>query len=115
MGNVSSGDVNFDGLERDRATYRGTPAPDFLRCRDPWFTPVAQQTGPDGLLYILDWYDRVHCYDAMLRRRRSADRPLGRLYRVRYGSGYRAAGRFDLARESDGQLVRRLSSPNIYF
>ena len=24
--------------------------------------PVAQKVGPDGCMYILDWYDRYHCY-----------------------------------------------------
>ena len=24
--------------------------------------PVVQKTGPDGCLYVLDWYDRYHCY-----------------------------------------------------
>ncbi len=24
--------------------------------------PVVQKIGPDGCLYILDWYDRYHCY-----------------------------------------------------
>jgi hypothetical protein len=51
----------------------------------------------------------------MLRRPRSADHPLGRLYRVRHDPTLRPAGRFDLAWESHGQLVQRLHSPNQYF
>src|SRR5262249_46325411 len=42
------------------------------------------------------------------------DRLKGRLYRIRYGNAPRAP-RFDLARERDEDLVRRLSSTNIYF
>ena len=38
------------------------PAPDFLTANDAWFMPVSQKTGPDGCLYVLDWYDRYHCY-----------------------------------------------------
>ena len=47
------------------ATARPTsarPRPDFLTANDAWFMPVSQKTGPDGCLYILDWYDRYHCY-----------------------------------------------------
>src|SRR5262249_723651 len=42
------------------------------------------------------------------------DRLKGRLYRVRYGESPRAP-RFDLAREDDANLIKQLSSPNIYF
>src|SRR5262249_23757756 len=38
----------------------------------------------------------------------------GRLYRVRYKDTPRA-GLFDLAKESDEQLIQRLHSPNVYF
>ena len=38
------------------------PRPDFLTANDAWFMPVSQKIGPDGCLYILDWYDRYHCY-----------------------------------------------------
>ena len=114
MGNVSYGAINIDGLDRNGATYRGTPFPDFMRCSNPWFTPVSQKIGPDGLLYILDWYDRNHCESDMLRMRRSAVEPFGRLYRVRHGE-YRSAGTFDLAHENDAQLIDRLHGPNSYF
>src|SRR5262249_1322029 len=75
---------------------------------------VAQKTGPDGCLYILDWYDRYHCYQDANRDPGGIDRLRGRLYRVRYKDSPRA-GRFDLAKESDDQLIGRLHSPNVYF
>ena len=43
-----------------------------------------QKTGPDGCLYILDWYDRYHCYQDASRDPHGIDRLKGRLYRVRY-------------------------------
>jgi putative heme-binding domain-containing protein len=76
--------------------------------------PVAQKVGPDGCLYILDWYDRYHCYQDANRDPAGIDRLKGRLYRVRYRDSPRAP-RFDLATEDDEALVRRLGSPNIYF
>jgi putative heme-binding domain-containing protein len=114
MGNIHGGCVNVDVLRRDGATYAATPAPDFLTAHDPWFMPVAQKTGPDGCLYILDWYDRYHCYQDAQRDPNGIDRQRGRLYRVRY-QNTPPAGRLDLARESDDQLIRRLSSPNVYY
>ncbi len=114
MGNVHGGAINVDVLSRHGATYRGTPAPDFLTANDAWFMPVVQKTGPDGCLYILDWYDRYHCYQDARRDSPGIDRLKGRLYRVRYRDTPRA-GHFNLAAETDEQLIARLASPNVYF
>jgi putative heme-binding domain-containing protein len=113
-GNIHGGCINSDVLIRDGSTYIGRAEPDFLTANDVWFMPVAQKVGPDGSLYVLDWYDRYHCYQDANRDAAGVDRLKGRLYRVRYGDTPRA-GRFDLAREADERLIQRLASPNIYF
>jgi putative membrane-bound dehydrogenase-like protein len=114
MGNIHGNCINVDVIERDGATYFARPAPDFLTANDAWFMPVSQKTGPDGCLYLLDWYDRYHCYQDARRDPEGIDRQRGRLYRVRYKDTPRAKP-FDLSRESDEQLIGRLHSPNIYF
>jgi putative heme-binding domain-containing protein len=114
MGNIHGGCINVDVLRRAGSSYLSNGEPDFLTANDAWFMPVAQKVGPDGCLYILDWYDRYHCYQDANRDPQGIDRLRGRLYRVRYQNTPRAPN-FDLARESDEQLVRRLASPNIYF
>src|SRR5262249_22256657 len=108
------GCINVDVLSRVGSTYISNGEPDFLSANDAWFMPVAQKVGPDGCLYILDWYDRYHCYQDASRDPEGIDRLRGRLYRVRYRNAPRA-GRFDLASENDDQLLRRLASPNLYF
>jgi putative heme-binding domain-containing protein len=114
MGNIHGGCVNVDVLRRDGSTYVSDGEPDFLTAHDAWFMPVSQKVGPDGCLYVLDWYDRYHCYQDASRDPKGVDRDRGRLYRVRY-KGTPPAGLFDLAREGDDQLIERLHSPNIYF
>jgi putative membrane-bound dehydrogenase-like protein len=114
MGNIHGGCINVDKLQRDGSTYFATGEPDFLTANDAWFMPVSQKTGPDGCLYILDWYDRYHCYQDANRDTNGIDRLKGRLYRVRYKDTARA-GEFDLAKESDEQLLERLNSRNGYF
>jgi putative membrane-bound dehydrogenase-like protein len=114
MGNIHGGCVNCDELTRDGSTYFAKPRPDFLTAHDQWFMPVAQKTGPDGCLYVLDWYDRYHCYQDAQRDPRGIDRLRGRLYRVVY-KGHKAAGKFDLGKESDEKLIERLHSPNVYY
>jgi len=114
MGNIHGGCINVDRLERHGATWRATPEQDFLTAHDGWFMPLAVRTGPDGCLYVLDWYDRYHCYQDALRDRDGVDRRKGRLYRIRHESSP-AVEKVDLAQESNDQLVARLQSPNAFF
>ncbi len=113
MGNIHQNAINVDRLERRGATYYATKALEFLEADDVWFMPVSQKTGPDGCLYVLDWYDRYHCYQDARRDPEGIDRLKGRLYRVRYRETPRRHG-FDLASESDETLIELLGSANIY-
>lgn len=112
MGNIHGGCINVDRIERDGSTYKGFGEDDFLTANDAWFMPVVQKTGPDGCLYILDWYDRYHCYQDANRDPAGIDRLKGRLYRVRYKDSPRTPKGFDLAKESCKQLGNRLGAKN---
>ncbi len=114
MGNIHGNCVNVDAIRREGSTYFATGEPDFLTADDAWFMPVSQKTGPDGCLYVLDWYDQYHCYQDANRDPEGIERAKGRLYRVRYKETPRAP-EFNLAKETDQQLIERLGSPNIYF
>src|SRR4029434_8552466 len=83
----------------------------FLLANDGWFMPVSQKTGPDGCLYILDWYDQYHCYQDANRDPGGIDRLKDLLYRVRYKDTPRAVN-FDLSKETDEQLSARLGAGN---
>jgi putative membrane-bound dehydrogenase-like protein len=114
MGNIHGGCINVDSLKRDGSTYFGSGEPDFLTANDQWFMPVVQKVGPDGSLYILDWYDRYHCYQDANRDPKGIDRLRGRLYRVRYKDTPRTQT-FDLSKQSDEELLQHLKSPNVYY
>ncbi len=113
MGNIHGSCVNVDRLRPKGSTYVASSEPDFLTANDAWFMPVSQKTGPDGSLYILDWYDQYHCYQDANRDPAGIDRLKGRLYRVRYKDTPRRAG-FNLAKRSDDELVASLGSGNGY-
>jgi putative membrane-bound dehydrogenase-like protein len=113
MGNIHGNCINVDVITRTGSSYRAVPAADFLAANDAWFMPVSQKTGPDGCLYILDWYDRYHCYQDANRDPGGIDRLKGRLYRIHYRDVPRRAG-FDLAKTSDGELIDMLASENVY-
>jgi putative membrane-bound dehydrogenase-like protein len=113
MGNIHGNCINSDELTRDGSTYFAKPRPDFLTANDAWFMPVSQKVGPDGCLYILDWYDRYHCYQDANRDPAGIDRERGRLYCIRYKNSPRA-GKFDFAKLTDDQLGALLASPNVF-
>ncbi len=114
VGNLHGGCINVDRLERDGATYLARGEPDLLTANDAWFMPVSLKVGPDGCLYVLDWYDRYHCSQDAIRDPEGVDRLRGRLYRLRYGDSPRQP-KYDLASERDDQLIARLARANIYF
>ena len=51
--------VNHDIIEFTGATPKAVEQPDFLSTTDLWFRPVDMQLGPDGALYIADFYNKV--------------------------------------------------------
>jgi putative heme-binding domain-containing protein len=114
VGNIHGGAINVDRLQRDGATYLAKGEPDLFVANDAWSMPVALKIGPDGCLYILDWYDRYHCSQDAARDPEGVDRLKGRLYRLRY-KGTPRAPKIDLANETDAQLIARLASGNIFF
>ena len=113
MGNIHGGCINSDRIERFGATYQAFGEPDFLTANDVWFMPVAQKVGPDGCLYVLDWYDRYHCYQDASADPKGVDRGHGRLYRIVHGK--RPTPRFeDLSKLTNAELIVALSDPNIF-
>lgn len=114
VGNIHGAAINVDRLQRDGATYLARGEADLFAANDAWCMPVALKIGPDGCLYMLDWYDRYHCSQDAARDPEGVDRLKGRLYRLRYQNTPRAS-KFDLAGEGDDSLIARLASGNIYF
>lgn len=76
---------------------------------DTWFRPVDIKLGPDGALYVADWYDGQVAH---LRSAEGAfDKSNGRIYRLQ-AKGAAPARFADLGRLSTAQLVELLKSDN---
>lgn len=114
MGNLHGSCINTDVLTRNGSTYKQTNDPDFLQANDAWFMPVAQRIGPDGCVYIMDWYDRYHCYQDANRDSPGLDRLKGRIYRISY-QNTPLAKPFDLGKASKEELIKHLSHPNVWW
>ena len=114
MGNLHGSAINRDTLTRDGSTYVQHNATDFIGANDDWFMPVSQKIGPDGCLYIIDWYDKYHCYQDAGRDPQGVDRSLGRIYRISYGDPP-PYPTFDLQKMSGPELIKLLGSPNVWW
>jgi len=118
IGNPVTGRVNHDRLEHHGSTYQAIEQPDFISCDDPWFRPVDVQVGPDGALYIADFYNCIigH-YEVPLTHPRR-DRFRGRIWRVVYrgpdGQAPAPVKPPDLRQASNDELVELLGHPNLW-
>lgn len=113
--------VHSDILSARGATYTGAGAlgkSEFLASRDSWFMPVFTTTGPDGALYVADFYRKIVEHPEWIREDFVDDHELfyagqdrGRIYRIVHGETEPAeAPRLD--RAGAAELVGRLSHPN---
>jgi putative heme-binding domain-containing protein len=68
----------------DRTVYR--KGPNLLESGDKAFRPVAAQFGPDGCLYVVDWYNKVISHNEVPRNHPERDKVRGRIWRIRHAS-----------------------------
>ena len=58
-------------------------AADLVTCDDPFFRPVGMTQGPDGCIYIVDWYNKIISHNEVPRNHPDRDKIRGRIWRVR--------------------------------
>lgn len=67
-------------------TVSGTHLEDFLTSEDDWFRPVNLEFGPDGCLYIADWYNKIISHNEVGTSHPDRDKTHGRIWRIRHES-----------------------------
>lgn len=100
-------------MHPDGAHWRLEKLPDFLTSADPWFRPVHIQFGPDGCLYIVDWYNKIISHNEVPRNHPERDKTRGRIWRVRHRDSLRREIP-DLTRVADADLLRHLAADNTW-
>lgn len=80
---------------------------DFLISSDPWFRPVSVHFGPDGFLYIADWYNKVISHNEVPRSHPDRDKTRGRIWRIR-PVALAAPARVDFTKMDDAAVVEHL-------
>jgi putative heme-binding domain-containing protein len=113
------GDVVMSRVLRTSMKMVGTtPVPkqekDFIISDDPWFRPVDIKLGPDGALYVADFYNRIIGHYEVPLDHPGRDRQRGRIWRITYKGkdaklDYQSK---DWSNSSLEQLLAGLSDPN---
>ena len=118
IGNVMTCRINRDSYVAHGSTRPGREEADFLSCDDPWFRPVDLQLGPDGAIYVADFYNRIIGHYEVPLDHPGRDRERGRIWRIVYTGGQAAAAavtpaEFNLETDTPAELVRKLGHSNI--
>jgi putative heme-binding domain-containing protein len=109
-------------LKPDGATFKARMGWNLLASDDEWVAPIDAQVGPDGHMWVIDWYNFIvqhnpqpagfttgkgNAYETPLR-----DKTHGRIYRVVYTKA-KSAPRVNLKDATPEKLVETLKHHNL--
>ena len=87
--------------------------PDLLTSEDDWFRPVNMEFGPDGCLYIADWYNKIVSHNELPTTHPDRDKSSGRIWRIRHVS-QKPCEVPDFYVMRTEELVAQLKSPSLW-
>ena len=93
----------------DQSSFRTHDIARPVTSDDRWFRPVDIKVGPEGALYVCDWYDQQ--VNHFRNHEGKIDTANGRIYRLK-GKGNKPRVPGDLSRLGAPELLGRLSDPN---
>jgi putative membrane-bound dehydrogenase-like protein len=113
-GNLLSNAVYWHKMTPKGSTFTAEHGGDLLISNDTWFRPVDCFQGPDGSVYVADWYDKRAAHLDPID---NWDKTNGRVYKIEYHgerpgvSRWHRAG-FNLREKTSAELVELLKHPN---
>ena len=107
MNNIHGQRLNMDVPERKGSGYVGKHGADFAFFNDKWSQVINLLTGPDGSMFLIDWYDKNQCHH---NDEKGHDRNNGRIFRIGYGT--KSWTPIDVAKLSDAELIKLVPSKN---
>jgi putative membrane-bound dehydrogenase-like protein len=110
MNNIHGARINRDVLKPSGSGFVGSHAPDFLMANDAWSQIVHLEYGPDGSVYMIDWYDKNQCHHNEVN---AHDRTNGRIFKFNHGQ--RIVSPFDLGKLKTEALVAMQTRPNEWY
>ncbi|MBI3465177.1 MAG: c-type cytochrome, partial [Planctomycetes bacterium] len=104
--------VVYSEVEPDGSSFKTKDLGHALVTKDTWFRPVDVKVGPDGALYVADFYEEriahLNHHDGQI------DKSTGRIYRVT-GVDAKPTPPFDLSKLATKELVALLGHENKWF
>jgi putative membrane-bound dehydrogenase-like protein len=110
-------------LKRDGSDFHSSNPFNLLASDDEWTSPIMAEVGPDGNVWMIDWYNYIvqhnptpigfrtgkgSAYESDLR-----DKKHGRIYRIVYDGS--SPNRFTLAGATPEKLVETLKHENMFW
>ena len=83
VANPITSKIQTIAMHRDGAYWKLAQLPDLITCDDPFFRPVGMTNGPDGCIYIVDWYNKIISHNEVPRAHPDRDKTRGRIWRVK--------------------------------
>jgi putative membrane-bound dehydrogenase-like protein len=112
-GNLLSNALYWHVLEPNRSSFTSHRGGDFLIANDTWFRPIDCLIGPDGSLFVADWYDKRAAHLDPID---NWDRTNGRIYKIAYrGAPAQPRVSWPLGEKSSRELVDLLRHPNVWY
>jgi putative membrane-bound dehydrogenase-like protein len=107
-GNLLSNAVYWHKLGPKGSTFNARHRGTLIDSHDTWFRPIDLLTGPDGSVFVVDWYDKRASH---LDPRDNWDKSNGRIYKVVH-EGTKRVAPFDLGRLESADLVALRTKEN---
>ncbi|MEC3878370.1 PVC-type heme-binding CxxCH protein [Parapedobacter sp. 10938] len=107
--------LGFQGIRQHKVSESGSgivgdETTPLLQSKDPNFRPVDLQFGPDGALYVVDWYDPIIQHGEQAFRDPQRDHTRGRIWRITH-KGMPTLKPIDMSRLDVVGLLDQLKAP----
>ncbi|MBI3854735.1 MAG: hypothetical protein HY293_03490 [Planctomycetes bacterium] len=108
IGTIHHHGMYTESFERKGSGYTGKHVGDFMMANDPLYLGFNHEFGPDGGLYVIDWYDPRPCHGQT-----PAHIDTGRIYKITYGESKKVD--VDLGKLPSAELIKLQLSPNDWY
>lgn len=112
LANPITNTINAIRLHRDGPRWKLEKLADFVVSSDRWFRPVAISIGPDGCLYIVDWYNKIISHNEVPRNHPDRDKTRGRIWRIK-PTGAKPFDMPDFTKLSGDDLIAKLGGESL--
>jgi putative heme-binding domain-containing protein len=100
-------------LTEQGSTFTSTKLPDLIHSKRVTFRPIDVKMGPDGAIYIADWYNPIIQHGEVDFRDERRDRTHGRIWRV-VAKGRATLPRIDFTTLTPAELLAQFGAPEGY-